>query len=188
MENLDPNPARPRLASAGFIAFVLLILCGIGLYIVALLGPSVSAPQALRIPHSTGTGISTTPTHPIQTVIATKTCTLEGCSNTLSVKLTGKVPDDFVLEATSSDGQTRRVQCINGANESAQDRKTAACQAARVLFWNWHPTEVILTLSWAGNGASQTFQPTYRSSNPNGPDCEPTCYTSTVEFAIPEGQ
>jgi hypothetical protein len=97
-----------------------------------------------------------------------KVCTLMGCIDGLDIILTGSVPDSVTIEATSSGGETRTAECV----------RSDGC--GDVAFEGFHPEKVTVRISWDGGSVAVTLEPAYSVSQPNGPDCGPTCLYSRV--------
>jgi len=119
-----------------------------------------------------------------------KTCTVEGCGVTLTVTLSGAVPDDYVLGAVTPDGEKMSVHCVNGSGQYADDHfdriSYPVCEQGRVTFVRFSPDEVTITVSWDGEKVSQSFKPVYESEYPNGPECLPECRIGQVTLIIPD--
>ncbi len=111
-------------------------------------------------------------------------CTLIGCIETLTVEFQGALPSDFLVEATTPDGSSVQVHCIDGqAEESATF--SGMCSENSVSFYDFAPDEVTITVTWDGGEFSQTVRPNYTISYPNGPDCPPGCKAGTVQLQMP---
>lgn len=111
------------------------------------------------------------------------TCTLEDCLDVFVVTLQGQVPNAYVLEATSPDGTTVSATC--NRDTLAEDRWPAEsdCQDSGVVFIDYAPEEVKIRLLWEGREFTQTYQPTYEITRPNG-SCD-TCKSSSITVLIP---
>jgi hypothetical protein len=122
--------------------------------------------------------------------IVVKVCTERDCGTTLTVALSGAVPDDFVLDAETPDGKVKSVKCVGGKGEYSpdhfQDMSYLECSPERVDFVNFSPNEVTITISWDNNEVSQFFTPDYRVFYPNGSDCPPECLVGRITFTVPE--
>jgi len=117
-------------------------------------------------------------------------CTLIGCGNTLEVRLVGAhVPTDFTLTLDAASGEHVRVRCTEGTAEFEPPeaaRWTPACPAGGVSFFNFAPQGISVAVEWADGQVVQELEPRYATSQPNGPECEPTCRSGAVEVIIPE--
>lgn len=115
------------------------------------------------------------------------TCTLEGCGSTLVVRFTGNVPPEYRLEASDASGEAVWVQCArqaDGTMFATSGDPRSFCTADRVHLFGFAPSVVTVTVRWDGRSTSQTFQPAYRTSRPNGPGCEPECRSGTVTLSL----
>ncbi len=109
--------------------------------------------------------------------------------DTLSVNLIGFVPKDYIVEATTPDGKTVSVHCIDGVGQYADGIHhlgDPTCEKWGIVFYGFAPREVTITVSWGTNKATQTFKPTYEVEQPNGPDCEPECRFGGIAFMMPD--
>jgi hypothetical protein len=100
-------------------------------------------------------------------------CTEIGCFDGLRVVVQGVADVEYEVVASELDGATQ----------------TGACQAVSdgtcsVFFFQYYPSEVTLHVTGADQSLSITLQPAYEESQPNGPDCPPTCRLSTVEVDL----
>lgn len=120
-------------------------------------------------------------------------CTAIGCLDGLSLTLdhsagTAPADGDYTLTATdtsNSDVKTCGVTIAAGAVTSASGGCLQLGVAGGVTFEGFVPKGVTLTLSDAnGTIATETLAVTYTESRPNGPDCEPTCFTKTESFNV----
>lgn len=107
-----------------------------------------------------------------------KACTLIGCVDGLTVKLTGKTASQFSLEVVPADGQKWTIQCPTGGSN-------AICfPANEVLIQKFTPAEVTITATVDGKNTTKTFKPTYTQVNPNGPDCPNQCKQGHVTLEL----
>ena len=93
-------------------------------------------------------------------------CTLIGCTDGLTVVLRGDVPAGVTIVATAADGSQRTAQCESGP--------------CRVAFEGFHPEEVSVRVTWSDGSVAVTVRPQYMVSQPNGPNCPPTCRSDRV--------
>jgi hypothetical protein len=130
------------------------------------------------------------PPVPTQTPEVIVTCTAEGCGVTLSVALTGNVPDDYVLEASTPDGETMSVHCVGAEGvypEGHFDRTSyPTCTSVGVDFVRFSPDRLAIAVQWGDRQVSQDFEPAYHSEWPNGPACEPECRIGQISFLLPD--
>lgn len=108
-----------------------------------------------------------------------KACSLIGCESGLTLTFEAAAPERFRFSLSASDGETRQGECpaIN-----AQD---AVCLGDRVLIPRFTPTQLDLSLSVGEQTSTQSFEPEYKNSRPNGPDCEPECKQATLRVKLP---
>jgi hypothetical protein len=131
-----------------------------------------------------------------------KTCTLIGCSSGFAVNFqyTDGVwrPGRYQVDVTS-DGvsgscevtlplapcETPSSTCTGqrswSLGESGCALPTSQHSLSGISFSGTTPAKVDVTVSRDGRQlASQSFTPSYTTSQPNGPDCEPTCRTAAT--------
>lgn len=134
-------------------------------------------------------GCSASPV-PTQTPEVIVTCTTEGCGITLSVALTGNVPDEYVLEASTPDGETMSVHCVGaeGVYPEGHFERTSypMCADMGVDFIRFSPERLTITVKWSDQQASQAFEPVHHSEWPNGPACKPECRVGQISFPLPD--
>lgn len=130
-------------------------------------------------------------------------CTLVGCSSGVSVTLTSSAwqDGDYTLELTS-DGQREqcsfRVPTIVNVDSSVP----VSCSGGSSRVWldvngrDAHQIVIhasvaaepkVLGLGLSRDGSvvfTHSDMPSYVTSQPNGPDCEPTCRSATLEFSV----
>jgi hypothetical protein len=96
------------------------------------------------------------------------------CESTLPFPPCGELPSTCI-------GQRSWILGASGCALPASQHSISG-----ISFSNSPPATVEVTVSRDGRQlASQTFTPTYVSSRPNGPDCEPTCRTApTATLAL----
>jgi hypothetical protein len=125
---------------------------------------------------------------PSETPEVIMTCTVEDCGVTLSIALTGSVPEDYVLEASTPNGEKMSVHCVGAKGVYAEDhferRSYPMCKYMGVDFVRFSPDEVTITINWSDKKASQVFKPLYRVEWPNGPRCEPECRIGQISFQL----
>lgn len=75
----------------------------------------------------------------------------------------------------STDGNIRSLKCMPIAGQTRESLQLTGT-----------PSAVTFTQSVNGTILLQTeAKPTYKTSQPNGPDCEPTCRQATLELTLP---
>lgn len=117
------------------------------------------------------------------------TCTCLGCSDTLSINLTGTIPSDYTLTATAPDGTSVQVHCIDEIAQPGEKAKFSigpVCHCRGAGFFDFAPDTVTVTLKWVDNEISQLLEPEYRYERPNGPNCEPECRIGIVVLDVPQ--
>ncbi len=115
-------------------------------------------------------------------------CTLIGCNNSLKLVFNRPQALPYTITVTSDTGETRSATCApgqDGTGTSSQTSQIVMCQPSSVTFYNFNPQQISIEINWSGARFSESGQPTYTSSQPNGPDCPPTCYSGTFSVNIP---
>ena len=134
-----------------------------------------------------GCSASPVPTESPEVIV---TCTTEGCGITLSVALTGGVPDDYILEAYTPEGEMMSAHCVGAEGiypEGHFERPSyPMCTDVGVDFLRFSPDRLTITVKWSDRQASQAFEPAYQSEWPNGPACEPECRIGQISFPLPD--
>jgi hypothetical protein len=133
--------------------------------------------------------LALSPQSPTPHVVRVKVCPDLPCPPSLTVTLSGAVPDDYALETVTPDGQSMSIRCVDGTELHAGDRSKPAsypvCAPHGVEFHGFWPDEATATLSWDENTVSQTLKPNYRLDYRYGPDCPP-CRVGEVTFIVPD--
>lgn len=131
-------------------------------------------------------------------------CTLIGCQDGLRVTLQRASPwpaGDYVLQVSLDDqppiacttslpfaSVTSTATC-NSADVQLQTSGQALDPSQHALTGVWvrtTPTKVRLVLQQGPTTVlDQTLQPTYQTTRPNGPNCEPECTQATASVAVP---
>jgi hypothetical protein len=105
----------------------------------------------------------------------TGACTLIGCESGLFVQITGTPAGAYRVEAIGAGSEVLHfVNC-----PSAE-----AC-AGGAVFRDFFPESVTIRVTTAAGTTTQSVQPTYTDSQPNGPNCPPTCRQGSVTVALP---
>ncbi len=103
-----------------------------------------------------------------QTPIA---CTKIGCIDGIALNLSSSLPNTAVVEIIY-DGQTNTLSCAQGN-----------CINQTVFISNITPKTFTVRISNNGSILSESVhRPTYKNTQPNGPDCPPIC--KQVEVSI----
>ena len=100
-------------------------------------------------------------------------CTLMACLDGVSVVIIGSASTEYSVELSDSEGGSKSDTCTT--------RPDGSC---RRQFSNYHPEEVTVRVSGPDQEVSVTVRPDYQKSQPNGPDCTPTCYLATVALDL----
>ena len=97
-------------------------------------------------------------------------CTLIGCSDGITVVVTNAPATAYSVEVILPDGTARTTSC------------DIAGQCGNGLFVeNVSAEQVTIRVSGGGRTTSQVVRPQYAESQPNGPDCPPTCRHARVQ-------
>lgn len=119
-------------------------------------------------------------------------CTEIGCSSFLRIELL------FASELTKNDVNVvvehsdRSFSCSFGSDNDPcrqgfqPDIGTPVDPANLVVLLSETPTQVRVTATSATGTETVVVQPDYQRSQPNGPDCPPTCYSAstTAQFDL----
>ncbi len=121
-----------------------------------------------------------------------KACTLIGCVDMLTIQ--PKTPQGSVIALVQGtlviDGATFAVQCFGdniGVKADAPSKLSVQCSDQGLQIFGT-PSKVVVTLSsgdYAISGA--VIEPSYKTSQPNGPDCDPICKQATVAVTLGGG-
>ena len=108
-------------------------------------------------------------------------CTLMGCSNSLTVTLTGNVPATFDLTVAGQE-----ASCMAGDWVSGHAGPGTACHRL-VLPWPTEdmPTSLTIVAAWGEQEISATAVPAFATLQPNGPNCDPICLQGEAIFIFP---
>jgi hypothetical protein len=101
-------------------------------------------------------------------------CTLIGCESGLEVQVEPPPSGDFRVEVEAADGASRAFQCPQGTT----------C-GGRAFFPDFMPAAAAIRVIVDGDTTSASVMPEYRTTQPNGAACPPTCRfgTATVRTA-----
>ena len=100
-------------------------------------------------------------------------CTLIGCFDGLQVDIRGLADTEYEVVAEGLEGESRTGECVVSSDGTC-----------RVMFVGFYPSEVTLSVTGADQQVSVKLQPAYEESQPNGPDCPPTCRNATVAIDL----
>jgi hypothetical protein len=98
-------------------------------------------------------------------------CTLIGCSNGLSVEVTGTAGARATVEVRASGQTTQTFECVAG-------------QPCRGFLENYMPDQATVTIRLADRTVERSVTPQYRLNRPNGANCPPECRQATVQVAV----
>jgi hypothetical protein len=104
-------------------------------------------------------------------------CTLIGCQSGLRVEFSTRPAGPFRVEVTAP-GTTP------GGPTFVFDCPDPARCGASAVFPDFTPTHVTVRVTTPAGVVTRDFTPAYRSSSPNGEDCEPTCREATVRVEL----
>lgn len=108
---------------------------------------------------------------------ADKACTLIGCTDGLSLALSGGIPASFELTLSAEGQAPKKISCPGGTADYI-------CLPQSVFVNNYTPDRVELTLSAREQQLSGSYTPVYTSSEPNGPGCGPSCRQGRIELTL----
>ena len=95
---------------------------------------------------------------------STGVCTLIGCNSGLTINVPAAAPIPYIISLQAP-----------GAPELTLECTTSLC-AHSVFVPDYTPAHVTVTVQWQGGGsATKDVSPAYTISQPNGPNCSPTC-------------
>jgi hypothetical protein len=97
-------------------------------------------------------------------------CTKIGCSDGLNVLVENAPATPYTVEAVLPDGTSRTAQC-----EAAP-----GCEGG-VFLADITAAEVTVRITAGGGTSSQVVRPEYVETQPNGPNCPPTCRQARVQ-------
>ena len=100
-------------------------------------------------------------------------CTEMGCGATVLVDLVG-------IDSVAEGAMTLQMA---GENPTPVQCDRGLCMPA-LISWREHPDEFTLRLELPDTTISRNYEPTYRSSYPNGRSCGPECRTARVTFTV----
>lgn len=109
-------------------------------------------------------------------------CTEIGCSDEVAVIVSGALPAAYTIDLAAAGLETISLTCTNGQSSEASIHE---CRPDGAVFRGLAPDEVTVTLTWEGGIVSDTVQPTYATTQPNGPDCPPTCRQGSLTLTLP---
>jgi hypothetical protein len=116
-----------------------------------------------------------------------RTCTLIGCSSSLTLHFLHPLTFPYTLQLTVSNGESTSVNCtVMGFGETpAGGQISALCQASSVTINQFTPQQFTILVSWQGGSYTTMANPTYQTVQPNGPNCPPTCQQASWQLDLP---
>lgn len=110
-------------------------------------------------------------------------CTEVGCNGVLTITVVdaSDAPVAGLAGTIAVGGQTFAVDCAGTSDEAV------TCSGGTITVMlgdDVGDTEVVLDLAAGGVTATSTLDPEWTSSQPNGPDCPPTCWDAEGTVAI----
>ena len=101
-------------------------------------------------------------------------CTLVGCTSGLWISVEYPATADFTVAVSDPDGATLTGTCSVKAGDPCG-----------VRFEDFRPEQLTVSVTGAGQEVSVSLAPTYEILQPNGPECEPTCWNATIGIELP---
>lgn len=195
------GPGRRDLASTPDMSDLALVICSDAEHTVYVEKPPSCLPQEypsepgatvvvhVSYPYTIGSsfGLGLLPLRLEATERGQVECHRIGCISYLRVRLLGPVPDRFTIEARSSDGYYRLVECDQGKTIRSQgflSESHARCRIDGATLEHYDPSWVEITVSWPNGTVRESKPPIYRVFRPNGYRCLPTCLWGTIEVEL----
>jgi hypothetical protein len=100
-----------------------------------------------------------------------RVCTLIGCTDGLAIEVNHSLQQSFTVNVRSGTQTIHTFRCDPG-------------QPCRAFVSNQTPSDVTVTVDSPQGPVSKDFQPEYRLSRPNGPDCLPECKQATIALTV----
>lgn len=141
---------------------------------------------------------------------ASQACTRIGCVNGLNMRLPANMewlPGSYVFTATTEAGVMRcsgdlplppcgeddgSLRCTDDrlrVMESGCALPADAHSFGPIIQIEGSPTHIRLMVTRNGTTiVDQSFAPQYKTSRPNGPQCDPVCHSASVDIAPVENQ
>jgi hypothetical protein len=113
-------------------------------------------PAALLLPACTQSGTQ-----------GEQVCTLVGCESGLEVAVQPAPSGAYSVEVEAAGQATRTVQCTAGS-------------PCALFFRDFTPERATVRVIVAGDTTTAAVAPEYRTLQPNGPQCPPTCRRASV--------
>jgi len=123
-------------------------------------------------------------------------CTLVGCyGNGVRVDIVGqKLDASYTIEVDFPSGKKSITCFADSATDGSDVLEGSFCELTGAFFEqidsNSHsdtpPEELTVTVIFKGKKITKTFHPEYEVHYPNGENCDPMCYFTTIEFDLSE--
>jgi len=118
-------------------------------------------------------------------------CTLAGCYGGLGIAVEG-LPDGTIydLDIQYIHGREQTLTCEMGKDDDDAPVSpfVNGCVRYGVAFTldmdEKPPEEITVTVTANGKKISKVFRPTYKEHYPNGKECGPVCYSSTIVIDV----
>ncbi|MEZ0371645.1 MAG: hypothetical protein ACAI44_21315 [Candidatus Sericytochromatia bacterium] len=107
-----------------------------------------------------------------------KSCSLIGCVDGLKITLKGQVAQSFKLTIKAQGQPDHNLSCPEGTSGNI------CFPDGSVFVNNYTPQSVEITYSAGEKTVTRSFNPSYTTSSPNGPECGPTCKQARVELEV----
>ena len=120
-------------------------------------------------------------------LMSEKECTKIGCTGGINIEFVG-LPESVPYEITIAypSGETKTLKCSGAADDPQPYPEICWSNSAFISLPAGDPPDEITVTVKTGDGEwTETFQPDYTASNPNGEDCPAICYGTTILFRIP---
>ncbi|HET9986072.1 MAG TPA: hypothetical protein VFQ38_20900 [Longimicrobiales bacterium] len=101
-----------------------------------------------------------------------RACTLIGCESGLAVRLDAPPAGAYRVEATGPGAPSPRVQECDAATRCG----------GHIYFRDFTPDVATIRIVAGADTVTRTVRPSYKTLQPNGPDCPPTCRRAEVRI------
>lgn len=110
-------------------------------------------------------------------------CTLLGCSDALTIRLKGDLPETLTVHVTDLSNTSVTVDCTQdrGKTRCKRDKRGAI---ERIEFPDYTPCQATFTFYLQGRTVTKTITPNYAFVYPNGRYCPPRCKTAEVTIDL----
>ena len=116
-----------------------------------------------------------------------RTCSKIVCNDSLTLEFSHSLAFPYTIDLTGSGGEAAHITCsTTGTGEiSTGGQVTATCNPNSLTVDHFTPRQVTIKVTWPSGSYTTTTRPVYDTYQPNGPDCQPTCYQATFELTLP---